>query len=206
MPIVNFYEVAANFELKPAAAIDFFKAKGLKPSFAWQDMLGDEHDAAFTVAKMMDTDLLYTVKGKLDDVLGEGGTLRDFKQSLVPLLQQAGWWGKQDVIDPLTGNVVKAQLGSASRLATIFRTNLQSAYSVGQWQAIAAQADTAPYLMYDAVDDHRTRSEHAALDSLGPAGEASLVGSVPATEWLELSLRGDSARQESAQGSRPDDQ
>ena len=45
------------------------------------------------------------------------------------------------VIDPLTGQVKTAQLGSASRLDTIFRTNLQSAYSVGRWQAIEALAE-----------------------------------------------------------------
>ena len=68
--------------------------------------------------------------------------------------------GKKDVIDPLTGKVTKAQLGSASRLENIFRTNLQSAYAVGQWQSIEANKETAPFLMYDAVEDHRTRPEH----------------------------------------------
>ncbi|RLA49861.1 MAG: hypothetical protein DRQ65_09675, partial [Gammaproteobacteria bacterium] len=127
-------------------------------------MLGDEHDAAFTVAKMMDTDLLQTVQDKLSDALTKGETLADFKKALIPTLQKAGWWGKKDVIDPLTGAVVKAQLGSASRLETIFRSNIQSAYSVGHWDKIDLNARTAPYLMYDAVDDFRTRPEHAARD------------------------------------------
>ncbi|WP_175404756.1 phage minor head protein, partial [Endozoicomonas atrinae] len=42
----------------------------------------------------------------------------------------------------------------------IFRTNLQSAYAVGQWQSIQANSQAAPFLMYDAVEDHRTRPEH----------------------------------------------
>ena len=127
MPIVNTPEQAANFELPPLEAMAFFQAKGLKTTFAWQDLLGDEHDLAFTVAKMMDTDLMVTVKGTLDKALARGDSLADFKKELVPQLQAAGWWGKQDVIDPMSGQVVKAQLGSASRLQTIFRTNLQSA-------------------------------------------------------------------------------
>jgi SPP1 gp7 family putative phage head morphogenesis protein len=166
VPLYSYFELAANFELPAVEALAFFQAKGLKPTFAWQDMLGDEHDLAFTVAKMMDNDLLATVKGKLDKALNRGDTLADFKRELIPTLQAAGWWGKSDVIDPLTGQVKQAQLGSASRLETIFRTNLQSAYAVGRWQAIEDQADQAPYLMYDAVDDHRTRPEHQALDGL----------------------------------------
>ena len=43
------------------------------------------------------------------------------------------------------------------RLQNIFRTNLQSAYAVGQWQSIEDNKETAPFLMYDAVEDHRTR-------------------------------------------------
>ncbi|WP_419832026.1 phage minor head protein [Endozoicomonas atrinae] len=160
MHIVNFFELSEVFTLKPQQAIDYFQNKGLKVSFSWLDMLAEENDAAFTVAKMMDTDLLSFVDRQVDRMLDEGETLATFKQSLIPRLQQAGWWGRRDLVDPLTGKVTKAQLGSASRLENIFRTNLQSAYAVGQWQSIQTNKASAPFLMYDAVDDHRTRSEH----------------------------------------------
>ena len=114
----------------------------------------------FTVTKMMDTDPLSFVDRQVDRMLDEVETLATFKQSLIPRLQQAGWWSRRDLVDPLTGKVTKAQLGSASRLKNIFRTNLQSAYVVGQWQSIQTNKTSAPFLMYDAVDDHRTRSEH----------------------------------------------
>ncbi len=107
-------------------------------------MIGEEHDAAITVAKMSDTDLLSYVSKQVDKMLETGSTLADFKRALIPRLQKAGWWGKQDVVDPLTGNITKAQLGSASRLEIIFRTNLQSAYAVGQWLSIQANRKTAP--------------------------------------------------------------
>ncbi len=166
MKIYNFMEVSANFSLAPEAAVEHFQAKGLALTFDWRDMLGEEHDAAVTVAKMMDIDLLSTVRDKLDDHLANGGTFGEFKKALVPELKKAGWWGKKDLVDPLTGNVVEAQLGSASRLETIFRSNLQSSYSVGRWDMIQQNIDTAPFLMYDAVDDHRTRPAHAALDNI----------------------------------------
>ncbi|WP_257263833.1 phage minor head protein [Endozoicomonas sp. ONNA2] len=158
--IYNYFELSAAFNLKPEQAIQYFQQKGIKTSFSWMDMIGEEHDAAVTVAKMMDTDLLSYVDKQVDKMLEAGDTLADFKRALIPRLQKAGWWGKKDVVDPLTGKITKTQLGSASRLENIFRTNLQSAYAVGQWQSIQANSQSAPYLMYDAVEDHRTRPEH----------------------------------------------
>ena len=158
--IYNFFELSSAFDLKPEQAIKHFQSKGLKTSFSWLDMIGEENDAAYTVAKMMDNDLLSYVQEQSRKVVDEGLTLADFKKDLIPKLQKAGWWGKKDVIDPLTGQVTKAQLGSASRLENIFRTTLQSAYAVGQWQSIEANKETAPFLMYDAVEDSRTRPEH----------------------------------------------
>ena len=158
--IYNFFELSADFELPPEQAIAYFQGKGLKISFDWQEMLAEENDAAFTVAKMLDIDLLSFVDKQLDKALADGLTLADFKKALTPRLQQAGWWGKRDVVDPVTGEITKAQLGSASRLEVIFRTNLQSAYAVGQWQGIQQTKKSAPYLLYDAVEDHRVRPEH----------------------------------------------
>lgn len=162
--IVNYYEPGVNFELPPEKAIEYFVGKGLKPTWNWYEMLNAEHDVAFTVAKMMDTDLLATVRAELDKAISQGLTLADFKKNLVPTLQAKGWWGKKDIIDPATGMVQTIQLGSASRLETIFRTNMQSAYAAGHWQAIMDGANEMPYLLYDAVDDSKTRAEHAQMD------------------------------------------
>lgn len=156
--------LGVSFDLPPEEAVQYFQAKGLQPTFAWQDMIGEEHDHAFTVAKMMDVDMLGDVNSALDRALSEGRSLRQFKEELIPTLQAKGWWGRKNVIDPMTGQRVNALLGSSSRLQTIFRTNLQGAYAVGAWDMIQSQAEEAPYLIYDAVDDHRTRPEHAALD------------------------------------------
>jgi len=152
------------FDVQPEVAMAYFANKGLKPTFSWMDMLGEAHDQAFTVAKMMDIDLLAEVRAQVDAAIANGTTLADFKKALIPKLQAAGWWGKHDVVDPLTGKVVKAQLGSARRLELIFRTNLQVAYSAGHWANAQATKAAMPYLLYDAVDDSRTRLEHALLD------------------------------------------
>ncbi len=162
----NIYDAPApaSFTLPPAEAIAYFKAKGLKVTFDWRDMIGAEHASAFTVAKMADIDLLADVQASLDDAIAQGLSFQSWADTITPLLQQKGWWGRQAVTDPLTGETIVAQLGSPGRLKTIFRTNVQSAYAAGQWQQIQEQKDVAEYLMYDAVDDHRTRPQHAAWD------------------------------------------
>ncbi|MFW6344775.1 MAG: phage minor head protein [Halomonas sp.] len=154
------------FDMAPETALEWFKAKGLRPTFDYRDMIQQEHDVAFTVAKMMDVDLLRTTQDLLAQGMAEGWSKERFTQALAPKLQAAGWWGAKEMEDPLTGNITEAQLGSAHRIKTIYRSNLQSAYSTGQWERIQEQAQDAPWLIYDAVDDHRTREEHGAWDNL----------------------------------------
>jgi SPP1 gp7 family putative phage head morphogenesis protein len=164
--IVEFFDVPTGgaFNLPPEQAIGYFKAKGLKPTFSYADMLNEAHDHSFTVAKMMNVDMLGQVRASLDSALANGQTFKDWTDSVIPVLQSGGWWGRKEVLDPLTGQPMIAQLGSPARLETIFRTNMQSAYAAGQWQEIDSQQEIAPYLMYDAVDDLRTRPMHAAWD------------------------------------------
>lgn len=164
--IVNYYEAAAQFELTAEEALELFLSKGLSRSFRWDQMVRNEHDVAFTVAKLMNGDLLEFVKKELTKVIDSGATFDDFADKITPALQRHGWWGKRDVLDPYSGQVIEARLGSASRLETIFRTNLQSAYAKGQWESIEENMSAMPYLMYDAVDDSRTRPEHARLDGI----------------------------------------
>lgn len=182
-PYLNFRQTGVSFNLTPEQAVAFFQAKGLQPTFAWQEMLGDEHTRAFTVAKMMDVDMLKDTRALIDQAISEGRSMEWFKKEITPYLQKKGWWGKQQVVAP-GGAIVKAQLGSPSRLATIFRTNMQSAYAAGQWDKITEQAEALPYLVYDAIDDHRTRPEHAAWDDLAlPVGHPFWQTHYPPNGW-----------------------
>lgn len=164
--ILDFFDVVTGdaFDVPPEQAVEYFKAKGLRPTFSYADMVGKAHDHAFTVAKMMDVDMLSQMRASLDSAMANGTPFREWADSITPILQSGGWWGRKEVVDPLTGQTIVAQLGSPWRLETIFRTNMQSSYAAGAWQEIAAQADLAPFLMYDAVDDLRTRPLHASWD------------------------------------------
>lgn len=157
--------VASSWNMPPEAALRYFQGKGLQTSFNYQDMVAGEHARAFTVAKMMDTDLLADVQRSLIEAQAKGIPYKAWADNLVPMLQERGWWGKQVVEAPGGGQTI-AQLGSPARLQTIYRTNMQAAYAAGQWDDIQDQADLAPYLMYDAVDDARTRPEHRAWDGV----------------------------------------
>jgi SPP1 gp7 family putative phage head morphogenesis protein len=183
--IVNFFEASANFELSAEEAIEYFKGKGLKQSYNWYEMMGQDHYLSFTVAKMMEDDLLITVRTELDKAMADGLTMAEFKKDLIPILQRKGWWGKKDVIDAATGHVTEIQLGSASRLENIFRTNMQSSYAAGQWQGIQETKETIPFLMYDAVDDDRTREEHAKFDGLVlPVDDPFWLTHYPLNGWF----------------------
>lgn len=158
--------LAVNFALAPDKALAMFRAKGLQASFDWRDMQREEHDRNFTVAKLLDMDLLADVRDAVDRAIAEGQTVKQFRDGLIPLLQARGWWGKQEMTDPETGDTRLVQLGSARRLQIIYDTNLSTAYAAGHWQAIVTNAKYRPYLMYDAVDDDRTRPQHRAWDNL----------------------------------------
>ena len=49
-----------------------FDRKVLRPTFAWQDSTAEEHAIAFTVAKMMDEDMLAETQKALQDALAQG--------------------------------------------------------------------------------------------------------------------------------------
>lgn len=157
--------LSVDFSLPPERALAFFRSKGLQASFDWRDMQREEHDRAFTVAKLLDMDLLNDVRQAVEQAIAEGKTAKQFRDELTPLLQAKGWWGQQEMTDPETGEQRLVQLGSARRLQIIYDTNLSTSYAAGRWQSIVANATTAPYLLYNAVDDDRTRELHRTWDN-----------------------------------------
>ena len=146
--------------LPPREAIAFYRDKGYRVGWAWQDVWQAEHDHAFTIAKAMETDVLETIRAAVDEALAEGRTLAQFRAGLEPELRRLGWWGQQLSTDPVTGVTRLAQLGSPRRLQIIFDTNLRTAYAAGQWDRIQRTAARRPYLRYVAVQDDRTRDDH----------------------------------------------
>lgn len=152
--------------LPPEEAIAFFRQKGYKIGFDWRDVWQQEHQAAFTVAKAMQLDILRDIRAGVDAALANGTTFADFRKSLKPLLVQKGWWGRADMQDPSTGEVKNVQLGSTRRLRTIYDTNLRTAHSEGQWERIQESKKSFPYLQYDGNNSEHPRLQHAAWDGM----------------------------------------
>lgn len=156
--------------LEPTDAVAYFEAKGLKISGDWHEVWRESNAKAFTVANLSKMDVLQDVHGGLSQALKDGKTERWFDQTLTPILQAKGWWGK--AVDESTGEITQTypgtsrpvQYGSPRRLKLIYRTNLQTAYMAGRWKAQAENADHRPYLQYVAVMDSRTRPAHKALN------------------------------------------
>ena len=118
--------------LPDRAALGFLQSKKLLPGFSHYDVWMQEHAVAFTVAKMMDADMLADVRQMLADAIEQGTTFNDFKKQLKPYLMAKGWWGEQIMTDPEDDTAKLVQLGSTRRLRTIFHTNLATAHAAGQ--------------------------------------------------------------------------
>ena len=146
--------------VEPTEALNFFRQKGFTFGFAWQDVWQEEHARAFTVAKCMQLDILVDIRAAVDRAIAEGQTLDMFRRDLTPLLVEKGWWGRQRMIDPLTGRSETVQLGSPRRLKTIYRVNMRTAQAAGRWERIQRSKKLFPFLRYVSVMDGRERQEH----------------------------------------------
>jgi hypothetical protein len=150
----------------PKEAIEYFRSKGWKVGFDFQDVWNQEHAFAFTAAKAMTVDVLETLRGAVDQALAEGRTFRDFAKDLQPELEKLGWWGKAEMPDPKTGELKDVQLGSPRRLKVIYQTNLRTARAAGKWERIQRTKKLLPYLRYSLGPSEKHRPEHVAWEGL----------------------------------------
>lgn len=110
---------------------------------AWQELSARERRRAFVVSEVAHADVVRDVWEALNKAISEGQSLAEFKRAIGPTLRKA--WG---------GSVANP----GARIATIFQTNVQAAYSAGRWAEITRPEalQKRPYLVYDAVLDGRT--------------------------------------------------
>lgn len=158
--------------LPPREAIAALLARGgkLDQSFSWLDVWQEEHARAFTVAKSAGFDILGDIHTELVKALAEGRTIQQFATGLTPVLQRKGWWGRQLMADPETGEIGAVQLGSTRRLHTIYDANMRVSYAAGHWAMFERNKATRPFLRYVHIDpelhQENSRPHHAALHNL----------------------------------------
>ena len=126
-------------------AIAYVRAKRVVlPKEFYGSLQKEARSQAFSIAGVSSRRQLQGVLDALDKSLSEGMTFKEWKES-----------------------VAVESLGLPEyRLNNIYRTNIQCAYNRGHWLQQVAHKDQRPYLMYDAVNDSRTRPSHAALDNI----------------------------------------
>lgn len=98
----------------------------------------------FTVSGLTALDQVQSVIDRVTTHLEAGGTLATFQQ----------WAATQNFNLP------------AHRMETIYRNAIQNAYNAGHWRRFEENKRHSPYLMYDAINDGRTRPAHRAMDGL----------------------------------------
>jgi len=147
------------------AVAAFQQRQQLLPSYAWQDVFGQEHSRGRAVAGVMRLDVLQTIFDEVDTTLKEGRSLKDFAKRLIPRLQTAGFWGDVEVKDPLTGETRTTRF-DLSRLQLIMDVNLRQSHAAGRWQRAQRTKNRFPMLVYLTMHDERVRADHRKWDYL----------------------------------------
>ncbi|WP_445009257.1 phage head morphogenesis protein, partial [Pseudomonas pseudonitroreducens] len=70
----------------PKEALDWLRAKGIKPGFDHRDVFQEEHATIFTVAKAMKLDILEAIRSAVDEMVDGGQDFNTFRRELQPLL------------------------------------------------------------------------------------------------------------------------
>ena len=124
-------------------AIDFAKArKVVLPDSYYTDVQGAARAQAFTVSHLSSLRQIQYVLDVLTETLRDGGTFDDF----TTLVEHEG-------IDL-----------STPHRETVFRTAVQTSYNAGRRQQQLDNAENRQFLMYDAINDSRTRPTHRQMD------------------------------------------
>lgn len=136
----------------PKEAIDFLESKGLRPAFSFLDVWREEHDSAFTVAKIMEKDILTDVQDSLTNALKQGVPYRQWSDEIRNTLDKSGWsaYGM--------GRTVP------HRLRVIYDTNMRAARAVGQWDRIERTKRLRPFLRYALGPSIKHRRIHEGWD------------------------------------------
>ncbi|GAB1661744.1 phage minor head protein [Mannheimia haemolytica] len=157
--------------LEPKQAIEFLRQKKLLANKVFKQELFDSAlGRATTISKLTSLEMTRDIYESMEKARREGKSFNEWKKTLTAEFERKGWvYGHDKAIsrgidgkllaDPKTGE----HFGTPRRLNTIYRTNMQQAYSAARYQRYMDNVDNRPYWQYSAVGDQRTRPAHQAL-------------------------------------------
>ena len=156
--------------VEPKQAIEFLRQKKMLAS---KVLAKEMHDSALaratTIARLTSLDMTKDIYQSLETAMREGKGFYAWKKELVSEFERKGWiFGKDQSIRGIDGHLLAdpntgEYFGTPRRLNTIYRVNMQSAYSAARYQRLRDNVDNRPYWQYSAVGDARTRPAHLAL-------------------------------------------
>ncbi|WKZ32932.1 MAG: phage minor head protein [Thermodesulfobacteriota bacterium] len=128
-------------------AIEFFRQKVNLPTERWTDLWEGMHSRAFVVAGAMKGELLSDLRTAVDDAIAKGTTIQEFRKSFDKTVEKHGWSYKG---------------GRGWRTATIFNTNMRTAYATGHYSQMTDPdvISERPYWQYIGGLSAEPRPEH----------------------------------------------
>lgn len=128
-------------------ALDAAEAKKVVlPEIYYGELQGAARSSAFSTAMLSSIDQLNQVNDSLLKALGDGLSFES--------------WKKIAIADPTLHVLPKY------KLETIYRTNIQGSFNSGKWARFEKTKVSRPYVMYDSINDGRTRETHRALNGV----------------------------------------
>lgn len=130
-------------------AIRYLRNKANITTQHWDEMLGEIHAKAFTVAGATKLALLQDLRAAVQAALEQGESIGQFRKRFDQIVQEHGW-------------DYKGQRGWRTRV--IYDTNLRAAHMAGKWEQFQRTKATRPYLQYLTAGDSQVRLEHEKWD------------------------------------------
>ncbi len=126
-----------------AEALAWGKARvPLLPEDFYGKLQAQLRSRAFTVSGLAQLDQIQGILDSLNNALAQGQTMATWQKSLTRAALELG----------------------ANRLDNIFRTAVQTHYNIGRTLQQRGNAAHRPYMMWDAINDSRTRPAHRKMD------------------------------------------
>jgi SPP1 gp7 family putative phage head morphogenesis protein len=137
-----------------------WKERGIFPSDVFDALADEMKGQAGRLVDVWHTGFVEKVYGSLFDAMASGATLSDWIPEAQKLLDL---FGADDAVRIFSG-----EKWSPNYADLVFRNAHSAAMAGGRYAEMFSREWTriAPYWLYDAVDDTRTRPTHAALDGL----------------------------------------
>lgn len=127
-------------------AIEYAESRGVVlPDEYYGKLVGLQRGQSVSIAGLASLEQIKFVIDLVTEALRSGKTFKQFQ-------------------DSVRANELGIDLPQ-HRLDNIFRTNMQVAYNKGRWTQQQRAGNSRPYLMYDAINDSRTRPSHLAMDN-----------------------------------------